>query len=54
MTDILNSTIDRYEIKEMLGEGSMAEVYRVFDPKINRSAALKVLKENFCVDEEYL
>ena len=44
----------RYEIEEMIGEGAMARVYRAFDPKINRSVALKVLKENLCVDEEYL
>lgn len=51
---MLNKTIGRYEIKEMIGEGSMAKVYRAYDPEINRSVAFKVLKENFCVDEEYL
>jgi serine/threonine protein kinase len=51
---MLNKTIGRYEIKEMIGEGSMAKVYRAFDPEINRSVAFKVLKEELCVDEEYL
>ncbi|MDN4502268.1 protein kinase [Alteromonadaceae bacterium BrNp21-10] len=54
MTDILNKTIGRYEIKEMIGEGAMAHVYRAYDPEINRSVALKVLKTDHCVDEEYL
>jgi serine/threonine protein kinase len=52
--DILNKTIGRYEIKEMIGEGAMAKVYRAYDPEISRSVALKVLKEDHCVDEEYL
>jgi serine/threonine protein kinase len=43
--DILNKTIGRYEIKEMIGEGAMAKVYRAYDPEISRSVALKVLKE---------
>lgn len=54
MTDMLSRTIGRYEIKEKIGEGAMAMVYRAYDPEINRSVALKVLKDDFCVDEEYL
>jgi serine/threonine protein kinase len=52
--DMFNKTIGRYEIKEMIGEGAMAKVYRAYDPEINRSVAFKVLKEDHCVDEEYL
>jgi serine/threonine-protein kinase len=52
--DMLNKTIGRYQIKEMIGEGAMAKVYRAYDPEINRSVAFKVLKEDHCVDEEYL
>jgi serine/threonine protein kinase/HAMP domain-containing protein len=51
---MLNKTIGRYEIKEMIGEGAMAKVYRAYDPDINRSVAFKILKEDHCVDEEYL
>jgi serine/threonine protein kinase len=35
--EILNKTIGRYEIKELIGEGAMAMVYRAYDPEINRS-----------------
>ena len=49
--EILNKTIGRYEIKELIGEGAMAMVYRAYDPEINRSVAFKVLKEDHCVDE---
>ncbi|MFT6898016.1 MAG: serine/threonine protein kinase, partial [Paraglaciecola sp.] len=54
MSEILNSTVGRYEIKELIGEGAMAKVYRAYDPEINRSLAFKILKNDFCVDEEYL
>lgn len=52
--DILNQMIGRYQIKEMIGEGAMAKVYRAYDPEIDRSVAFKVLKEDHCVDDEYL
>lgn len=51
---MLNKTIGRYQVKELIGEGSMAKVYRAYDPEINRSVAFKILKENHCVDDEYL
>ncbi|WP_428253071.1 protein kinase domain-containing protein [Gynuella sp.] len=54
MSDILHKTIARYEIKDLIGEGAMAKVYRAYDPEIDRSVAFKVLKDDFCVDEEYL
>ena len=52
--DISGQTVGRYEIKEVLGEGAMAIVYRVYDPEIDRSLALKVLKSELCVDAEYM
>jgi serine/threonine protein kinase/HAMP domain-containing protein len=52
--NILNKTIGRYEIKELIGEGAMAKVYRAYDPEINRSVAFKILKEDHCVDDKYL
>jgi len=54
VVDFLNKSIDRYEVKEMIGEGAMAKVYRSYDPEIDRSVVFKVLKDEFCVDEEYL
>ena len=32
----------------------MAEVYKAYDPQIDRSLALKILKQEWCLDEEYL
>lgn len=54
MTDMLSRTIGRYQIGELIGEGAMAKVYRAYDPQMNRRVAMKVLKENFCQDEEYV
>jgi len=54
VVDFLDKTIGRYEVKEMIGEGAMAKVYRAYDPEIDRSVVFKVLKDDFCVDEEYL
>lgn len=50
--DIVGRTIGRYEVQELIGEGGMALVYRAFDPEINRSVAMKLLKEEHCEDKE--
>lgn len=41
----LPSTIGRYQLGPQLGAGGMAEVYRAFDPTLNRHVALKLLRE---------
>ncbi|MBV1905361.1 MAG: protein kinase [Pseudomonadales bacterium] len=44
-------TMDRYKVIRMIGVGASAEVLEVYDPKIDRRVAMKVLKSD--VDEEY-
>jgi len=35
--------LDRYEIRELIGQGGMGEVYRAWDGVLNRDVAVKVL-----------
>lgn len=39
--------VGRYELQERIGEGAMADVYRAYDPSINRVLAIKILKGEF-------
>ena len=45
---------DRYEIIEKIGTGGMSDVYRAKCHKLNRFVAVKVLKEEFTTDEEFI
>lgn len=44
----------RYEIVEKLGSGGMSIVYRALDRKLNRSVTFKVMREEFCMDENFI
>ncbi|MBQ6019274.1 MAG: Stk1 family PASTA domain-containing Ser/Thr kinase [Clostridia bacterium] len=44
---------NRYEVREKLGEGGMAVVYKAYDPMENRVVAIKLLKEEFLENEEF-
>jgi len=43
---------NRYEIREELGEGGMATVFRAYDPLFEREVALKVLKRESLKDSQ--
>ena len=44
----------RYEIQEIIGVGGMAVVYKAFDNLENRIVAVKILKEEFTSNDEFL
>ena len=45
---------NRYEIIEKIGNGGMATVYRAKDMTLKRNVAVKVLKDEFTTDEEFI
>ena len=47
-------TLGPYKIVELIGKGGMGEVYRAFDPKLERDVAIKVLPASFAGDAERL
>ena len=44
----------RYEIEEIIGVGGMAVVYKAYDNQENRIVAIKILKEEFISNEEFI
>ncbi|HET9906996.1 MAG TPA: serine/threonine-protein kinase [Anaerolineales bacterium] len=42
----------RYEIREELGQGGMATVYRAYDPLFEREVALKILKQELLANSQ--
>ena len=46
--------VGRYKVVELIGAGTMAEVYKAYDPEIDRMLAAKILKQEWCLDEDYV
>ncbi len=45
---------DRYEILEKIGTGGMSDVYKAKDIKLNRYVAIKVLKQEFAENKNFV
>lgn len=45
---------NRYEIIKKVGNGGMATVYKAKDHTLNRYVAVKILKDEFTTDEEFI
>ena len=55
MDKYLGKRLDgRYEISEIIGVGGMAVVYKAYDNVENRFVAIKILKEEFLSNQEFL
>lgn len=51
----MNSVLgERYQVEARIGSGGMAEVYRGFDPVLNRTVAIKVLHSQFARDTSFV
>ena len=46
--------IDRYEIREVLGEGAMSKIFSAWDPKLHREVALKKIDSNVMLSQKAL
>ena len=56
MTEIADNTVvdGRYAIRDRIGSGGMADVYRADDTHLGREVALKVLHRRFAQDAEFV
>ena len=45
---------DRYEILERIGTGGMSDVYKAKDYKLNRYVAVKILKQEFSENANFV
>jgi serine/threonine protein kinase len=54
MTDLVGRNIGKYRVVARLGRGGMAEVYKAFQPGLNRYVAIKVLHSHLAGDEDFV
>ena len=54
MTDLEGTTLGRYRVLARLGRGGMADVYKGFQPSLDRYVAIKVLHPSMVDDKEFV
>jgi tRNA A-37 threonylcarbamoyl transferase component Bud32 len=54
MTELVGKTIGKYRIMERLGRGGMAEVYKAYQPGLDRYVAIKVLHSFLAEEEDFV
>ncbi len=53
MIDLINGQLDRYELRERIGTGGMARVYKAWDTNLERLVAIKILHEHLADDPTF-
>ncbi len=53
MVDVLGSRLGRYELRERLGRGGMATVYKAWDANLDRWVAVKVLHDHLADESDF-
>ncbi|HEV7401967.1 MAG TPA: protein kinase [Chthoniobacteraceae bacterium] len=51
---VVSKTLGQYELVEVMGRGGMGVVYRAIDHQLDRQVALKVLRNDFSGDAEFI
>ena len=52
--DLGGKKLGQYELREQLGQGGMAQVYKAFQPGLERFVAVKVMLGHLVGDEEFV
>jgi len=54
MANLVGKTIGRYRVVARLGRGGMAEVYKAYQPGLDRYVAIKTLHSHLIEDEDFI
>lgn len=54
MTDLTGTTLGRYQVLARLGRGGMAEVYKGYQPNLDRYVAIKVLHPSMVEEADFV
>jgi len=54
MANLVGKTIGRYRVVARLGRGGMAEVYKAYQPGLDRYVAIKTLHSHPVADEDLI
>jgi tRNA A-37 threonylcarbamoyl transferase component Bud32 len=54
MFNIVGKSLGRYHVVEQLGEGGMATVFKAYDSSLERFVAIKVIRTEIVMDQEFL
>ena len=52
-TGFINTRVGRYEIRERIGTGGMARVFKAWDTNLDRAVAIKILHEHLADDPTF-